>query len=248
MKKNSEQQLAELCGVAEAHGGKCLSKHYKDSKTKLRWRCIKGHEWNAIPQSVLRGHWCMICGNERQGRMKAHTIEMMHNLAAAKGGVCLSLSYKNNTSKLRWRCKHGHEWEAVPGSIAGSGGGSGTWCPICAGRLPKNVALQELKQLAANRGGKLLSLRYQSTMSHLRWQCAKGHEWKAISSAVKRGAWCPVCAGSFPLNLARMRQAAKSYGGRCLAKKYINTGTPIQWRCAEGHQWNAKPDHVLTGH
>ena len=247
-KQDRQRRLEEMCRLANACGGACLSRRFVDTKTKLHWRCAEGHEWSAIPQNVIRNHWCMICGNERQGRAKAHTIEMMHRVAAAKGGVCLSQSYRNNLTKIRWRCKRGHEWEAVPSSIVGSGGRKGSWCPICAGKLPKDSALQELKKLAASRGGKLLSARYQDARSHLRWRCANGHEWKAIPDAVKRGGWCPICGGSYPLNLAPMRKAARSFGGRCLSKEYVNSQSHIHWRCAEGHEWKAKPGHVLEGH
>jgi hypothetical protein len=118
--------------IARERGGRCLSQRYVDSKTKLRWRCAAGHEWSAIPLNVARGHWCPVCGNERQGRQKAHTIEMMREVAARKGGECLSESYRNNRSLLRWRCSHGHEWEAAAGKVKG-----GTWCPTCAGKKPR---------------------------------------------------------------------------------------------------------------
>jgi hypothetical protein len=246
--QDRQRRLEEMCRLANSRGGVCLSKHFVDNKTKLRWRCAKGHEWRAIPQNVIRNHWCMICGNERQGQLKALTIDMMHKIAAERGGKCLSEVYKNNLTKLRWRCKHGHEWEAVPGSIVGTKNFKGTWCPICVGKLPKDSALQELKNLAVSRGGMLLSKRYQNARSHLRWQCAKGHEWKAVPDNVKHGHWCPVCAGSFPLNIGQMRKAAHDFGGNCLSKKYINVDTHLRWRCSEGHEWDAKPYHVLTGH
>jgi len=246
--RDRQRRLEEMRRLANARGGACLSKHFVDNRTKLHWRCAEGHEWRAIPQNVVRDHWCMICGNERQGRLKAHTIEMMRKIAAERGGECLSEIYRNNLTKLRWRCKQGHEWEAVPGSIMESHGREGSWCPICVGKLPKDSALQELKKLAASRGGLLLSMRYQNARAHLRWQCAKGHKWKAIPDAVKRGSWCPVCGGSFPLNIGQMRRAARVFGGRCLSKEYVNSDTHIHWRCAEGHDWEAKPYHVLKGH
>ncbi len=242
------RRLEEMRKLAVARGGECLSNRFIDNKTKLHWRCAEGHEWEAIPQNVIRGHWCMICGNERQGRLKAHTIEMMQKIAAERGGECLSTIYKNNTTELRWRCKHGHEWTAVPGSVVGRKNFKGSWCPICAGKLPKNSALQELQKLAVRRGGKLLSKHYKNARSHLRWQCAKAHKWSAIPSAVKRGGWCPICAGSFPLNIGHMRKAASTFDGRCLSKKYINVDTPLRWRCLEGHEWSARPENVLAGH
>ena len=231
--QDRQRRLDEMCQLAKARGGACLADNFVDNKTKLRWRCNEGHEWNAIPQSVLRGSWCEICAKRRVGRQKAHTIEMMHKIAAERGGKCLSQIYKNNLTELRWRCKQGHEWEAIPASIV-----KGSWCGICVGKLPKKMALEELKKLAASRrGGLLLSKRYNNSKSHLLWQCAKGHKWPAIPGAVKRGGWCRVCAGSFPLNIGQMRKAARVYGGRCLSKKYVNVDTHLLWRCVEGHEF-----------
>jgi hypothetical protein len=251
MKYNDEHRtlvLERLQRIAAGHGGVCLSNHYINTITKLRWRCVAGHEWEAVPFNVSRGHWCMICGNERQGRAKAHSIEMMQEIADSRGGQCLSSSYRNNLSKLRWRCAKGHEWEAVPGSIVGSGKHEGSWCPICAGKLPKRLAFENLKHLATARRGQLLSIGYHNAKTPLRWKCASGHEWEAIPDAVKRGTWCPVCGGSYPLNLALMQEPAQKRGGDCLSTEYVNSKTHLHWKCAEGHEWTAKPDHVLKGH
>ncbi len=242
------RRLEEMKSLAVARGGECLSKRYTDNRTKLRWRCATGHEWDAIPLSVERDHWCAICGNERQGRAKAHSIEMMQKIAASRGGQCLSSFYKNNLTKLRWRCKQGHEWEAVPGSITGSGGRKGSWCPICAGKLPEDAALEQLKELAVSRGGVLVSTHYSDARTSLTWKCAKGHEWRAVPDAVKHGTWCPVYGGSHPLNLEMMKNHARKYRGECLSGQYINSKTHLRWRCCEGHEWEAKSDHVLKGH
>ncbi len=247
-KEDRIRRLEEMNSLAVARGGECLSKRYTDNRTKLRWHCAAGHEWDAIPLNVKRDHWCAICGNERQGQAKAHSIEMMQKIAASRGGRCLSSLYKNNLTKLRWCCKQGHEWEAVPGSITGSGGRNGSWCPICVGKLPKNSALEQLNELAVRRGGVLLSTHYEGARASLHWKCGKGHEWRAVPNAVKHGTWCPVCGGSYPLNLQMMKNHARKYGGECLSSQYINSKTHLRWRCCEGHEWEAKSDHVLKGH
>jgi len=146
------RRLEVLRRIAANQAGEGLASHYTDSRTKLSWRCAVGHEWNAIPLNVARGHWCIICGNERQGRAKAHSIEMMRKIAASRAGQCLSASYKNNLTRLRWRCARGHEWDAVPGSVVGSGKRKGSWCPTCVGKLPNGLALERLKQVAVSRG------------------------------------------------------------------------------------------------
>ena len=241
-------RFERLKQIAAGHGGACLSTQYVSSAVKLRWRCARGHEWEALANNIARGHWCIICGNERHGRAKARSIGMMDNIAASRGGQCLSSSYRNNLTKLRWRCARGHEWEAVPGSIVSSAKHKGSWCPICVGKLPKELAFEKLSGLATARGGALLSMSYHNAITPLRWRCAKDHEWEAIPDAVKHGTWCPVCGGSYPLNLAIMQDYAQKRGGACLSAKYVNSKTHLHWECAEGHEWTAKPDHVLKGH
>jgi hypothetical protein len=237
------QRIQECKTVAASRGGVCLSGSYIDTKTKLKWQCAKGHKWEALPWNVLKGHWCLICGNEQQGRAKAHSIEVAQKAAERKGGLCLSTEYKNNNTKLRWRCAKGHEWEAVPTSIT-----SGSWCPMCAGKLPTEQALLGLQQIALGKGGLLLSKNYRGAFAKLWWRCEYGHEWQAAPNNVKQGSWCLICGGSHPLTLTDMQAAAKSLGGECLSTEYINSHTPLLWRCAEGHEWKANPTHVRDGH
>lgn len=236
-------RLKEMQQLAQIHGGVCLSKCYVDHEAKLRFRCAENHEWEAVPSSVRRGTWCGICGSKRVGRSKALTIEKMHEIAAKHGGECHSQVYKNNATKLRWRCKDGHEWEAVPASIL-----IGRWCAICAGKLPKPQALQELQKIAAKRGGLLLSKRYQNSHSRLLWQCGKGHKWKAVPSAVNDNPVKVEQLGVWKRKyLEEMQNIAKARGGKLLSKFYINNQTKLQWRCKEGHIWEAVPGSVKGG-
>lgn len=41
----------------------------------------------------------------------------MQKIAESKGGKCLSEKYVINNSKLKWQCKEGQIWDAVPDSI-----------------------------------------------------------------------------------------------------------------------------------
>lgn len=240
---NPETQLEFYKGLAHERGGECLSVKYLNNKTKLSWKCAEGHEWDAIPSNIKRGHWCQICGNYRQGRQKAKSIETAKELARAKGGVCLSSEYVNNHTKLHWRCADGHKWLAVPASIQ-----RGAWCPICAGKLPPRDALIVLQQHALSLGGECISEEYHGAKTKLRWKCAAGHEWLAIPDSVRRGTWCPHCGGSMPLTLAVMHETARAKGGECLSTHYVNSNEKLRWRCAEGHEWEAVAYHVRAGH
>jgi len=63
-KPESELALEDVQGAAEFRGGRLISEEMTtgDWKTKLRFRCAFGHEFDASPRLVLEGgHWCPMC-------------------------------------------------------------------------------------------------------------------------------------------------------------------------------------------
>jgi len=123
--------LKEYQDIAKYKEGKCLSTEYKNNITKLRFRCKKGHEFEANPNDV-KSHksWCPIC-MER----KKLTLKEIQDIAKERGGKCLSSEYKNNKSKLKFRCKKGHEFEITPTHLKGRD----QWCPICSERTGETI-------------------------------------------------------------------------------------------------------------
>lgn len=232
--------IDEMYNIAIKRGGVCLSTKYTDIKTKLRWRCSKGHEWDARPGDVKRGSWCPNC----QG-IKKHTIEDIQIIAHERGGVCLSTHYINSKEKLRWCCSKGHEWWAIISSIK-----RGSWCPICARRdVSKKLkhSIDKFRLIAEAKGGECLSSQYINAHTKLRWRCSEGHEWMATPNSVRKGAWCPDCFNKRRgrekrIGIEEMNRIAREMGGECLSVTYINSKTKLRWRCSEGHEWNATPD------
>jgi glutaredoxin len=221
--------------LAAQRSGRCISKRYFNSGIRLQWQCSRGHEWKAFPANVIRGSWCPHCAG-----VKRLTLREMQVLAGHQGGECLSKRYVNNATKLRWRCAGGHEWEAAPAPVK-----KGQWCPYCA-RVAR-LTLQELLAIAAQRGGECLSPEYINTSRHLRWKCARGHQWDAIPASVKKGSWCPHCVHNHQLRLQEMQQIARDRGGSCISKRYTNNETALLWECRRGHRWKATPSNVKRG-
>ncbi|MDN4605893.1 hypothetical protein [Sporosarcina highlanderae] len=118
--------IEEMNQIARDRNGLCLSIEYINNRTKLRWRCAKGHEWDATPDAVKRGTWCEICSKKESGKKRRLKIEEMHSIAKERGGRCLSTEYINNSTHLLWECSIGHTWKANANNIK-----SGTWCPRC---------------------------------------------------------------------------------------------------------------------
>jgi hypothetical protein len=177
--------LKDCQDLAEAKGGDCLSTVYRQSELKMKWRCSKGHEWNASSSSIKdMGSWCPHC----VGKAK-HTLKDCQDLAESKGGDCLSTVYRQSKLKLKWRCSKGHEWNASISSIKISG----SWCPHCVGKAKHTLG--QCQRFAEAKGGKCLSTEYIGCLKKMKWRCSKGHEWNAPYSAIKNNAnWCPVCS------------------------------------------------------
>ena len=167
-------------------------------------------------------------------RCRPLDLGIAFSTARARGGSCLSDTYRNIWTPLRWRCARGHEWSASLGSVKDKG----SWCPTCSSRAP--LGLEVAQELALARGGRCLSERYINSASHLHWQCAAGHEWHTSLHSVRTArSWCPRCSSSAPLGLEVAVKEAALRGGSCLSKYYINLRTPLHWRCEQGHEWHA---------
>ena len=86
----AQSWLIKMQELAASKGGKCLSKVYVDSHTKLTWECSQGHAWDAKPNNVSNGTWCPICSKGKVNGGKRRTIIDIKNYAIKMGGLCLS--------------------------------------------------------------------------------------------------------------------------------------------------------------
>ncbi|WP_341316945.1 hypothetical protein WN982_37130 [Paraburkholderia sp. IMGN_8] len=233
--KSTRRSLADAQRAAAGLGGRCLSSEYFNGTTPLWFECADGHRWQTTPATVFAGHWCQLCWDRR----RRHTIEQMRELAASRGGQCLSGDYLNQHQPLRWRCAQGHEWESKAAIVKGH------WCPQCQ-REQSRTGIGRMREIAAERGGQCLSDRYVNAHAYLQWRCARGHTWEAASTRIQQGQWCPYCSGR-RYSLADMQALAHTRGGECLSDSYLTVQEKLRWRCGQRHVWEATPALVVTG-
>jgi hypothetical protein len=108
--------------------------------------------------------------------------------------------------------------------------------------------IEKAKSWAKEKGGRCLSTGYLGLHGKLRWQCELEHEvWEASPAKIYAGRWCPTCGGRKKKTLEQAQNLAKSFGGKCLAKKLVNANTKISWECKRGHSWKASFDSVNQG-
>ena len=170
---------------AEQRGGKCLSKHYVDSQTKLAWECKNGHGFKMSRDVVKQQkNWCHQCRVEEDRNKRLLEIK---KIAKQKGGACLSNTYKNLDTKVAMVCKEGHKWSPTPLDIIYSN----SWCPHCYGKIRFTIGY--MQKLAGKRGGTCLSKTYVDSKTKLTWKCEKGHVWRTPAGNIIDGTWCPKC-------------------------------------------------------
>lgn len=238
--------LQELRRIAKRRAGECLSRRYVKATSPLRWRCALGHEWLATLASIIRRNtWCPVCAGNRKLDLRE-----LRRMAREHGGRCLSRQYVNGRTPLMWKCKYGHRWKAAAEQIKGGLHRNGTWCPKCYNqrRIFRPLGtIQEMRRLAVIRGGRCMSASYPGSRAKLLWKCGHGHRWYAVPGNIKRGNWCPICAGNQRMKLRDYRALATAHGGKCLSKQYRNNDTNLRWQCARGHEWFATGSSVRRG-
>jgi hypothetical protein len=232
--------LKDMQRLAKTYCGRCLSTVYVNSGTKLAWQCRCGYIWDATPDNIKAGNWCVVCSKAKRDK---DWLAEMQEIARSHGGRCLSERYEGSKAKLTWQCSEGHVWQSAPKCVKSAQ----SWCPVC--RYDKRrLDLATMQALAASKGGRCLSEHYVSVNHTMRWRCAQGHEWDATGARIQSGSWCKACVhAQLRLTLDDMHELARARSGKCRSEAYTSNRIKLDWECSEGHRWSAVPAHVKNG-
>ena len=227
------------------------------SHKKVWWKCKKGHESQAEIKARVRGDKCPYC-TRRVVSSNENDLATTHPALAAewhpsKNGTLTPDQVLSGAKRaVWWKCKKGHEWQAMIYSRTFAGSG----CPICSNRkiLPgendlatffPDIALQWNQE----RNG-TLKPDAVSPYSNKKvwWRCDKGHEYNAeIADRTSANTDCPYCAGrkvlkgfndlqtKEPLIAAQWHSTLNGE----LTPDQVTCGSNkvVWWQCADGHVW-----------
>lgn len=105
------------------------------SGKKVWWKCKNGHTYQATIGNRSNGKGCPFCSSKR-------VIKGVNDLQTINPSLAAEWNYKlngilvptevlpNSNKKVWWKCKNGHEWQAVISSRS-----RGRGCPICSSGL-----------------------------------------------------------------------------------------------------------------
>ena len=229
----------------------------KHSNQLVWWKCDKGHEWQAkICNRCVGGTQCPYCKGKK-------VIVGVDDLVTVNPSLVEEWNYERNTTlpqnykgnshaKVWWKCKKGHEWQAVISSRHSNNRG----CPYCSGRLAivgksdlETVNPNILKEWDYERNTKEPNAYMQGSHEKVWWVCSKGHNYQqTIRAKILKGMGCPYCSGRLPIvgetDLVTVNPTlVKEWNydkNKSLPQEYTHhSGQKVWWKCKKGHEWIA---------
>ena len=109
--------------------------------------------------------------------------------------------------------------------------------------MTRRLDIHDVRKLAENKGGKLISTTYKNAHQTLMWQCSLGHIFKSNQSNIQSGNnWCGECTKIERLNSAK--KIAKINNLECLSEEYLGSDKRLKWKCKNGHILFRSPDEI----
>jgi hypothetical protein len=246
--KKAECQQSFIDKVKEREG-EIIEGVYENKASVYTIKCKRGHIWNPMWCAIMvQNSWCRICSNKDRKKI-AWTLELCRELAISKGGECLSESYVNTTTPMKWTCGL-HQWDATLASM------KRTWCPECTKKVRTSKisdTIEDARRIAAMHGGTCLSKEYVHRPGKMRWKCGKcNHEWDARFTDIKWGRFCPRCsknvsAAKLRLSIEQVREIGAKRGWELVSTSYKSNKTYLDWRCPYNHVFRMRLSEVTTG-
>lgn len=169
---------------------------YENSHSKIKCKCKQcGHEWDALPYSLLSGSGCRKCADKQLSINKAKSHEWyIGEVFKILPHIEVLGEYINAKTPILHKCKIcNYEWNAYSSNVL-----KGHGCKKCANKKisesftkTHEQFITELKQV--NNEIEILES-YTGGFNKIMCKCKKcNKEWLAIPNTLLRGSGCPSC-------------------------------------------------------
>lgn len=229
------------------------------SGIKVWWKCNKGHSYRMSFESRNRGTGCPVCAGQK-------LLEGFNDLKTRYPEIAIEWCYEKNgklvpeqvmpgsNSKVWWKCKEGHTYNAAIASRTNLKSG----CPYCSGnkvvsgrndlytKYPWIIDRWDFeKNVKVNP-----SLQAPYTHKKVWWKCATGHSFYSEVSKIivyydrKKRFRCPICEGDtkkkvINLNTNEVFESLEAAARSCGLKKGYTISLCCQGKQkkAGGYSW-----------
>ena len=165
---------------------------YVNNKTKIRFKCSRGHVYFQRPDHHLDNHGCKLCATIKLSDNRRKTTKEYIQECKEKGLDLPIESYVNNSTKIKHKCKKcGNIYMKKPSNHL-----SGQGCPNCAidnlANIKKKSQERYIKE-CKDKGYDLPIEEYVNAHTKIDYRCSKGHIYPQTPDDHLRGKGCPKC-------------------------------------------------------
>ena len=226
---------------------------YKGANTKLMIKHNNcGHEWNVVPDSLLRGHGCPKCGRVKSNQKKRKMHEIFVKEIYDKCGDKYTVLGKYINTKTKVLVKHNckecnfHEWEITPDNLL-----RGNGCPVCGKEINK-INNKEFQRMFKEKYGDEFTLldEYSGSRNKMRirhnCEYCGNHIRIMRADSILKELKCRVCEElEYNEKTFKEKLSKKEKGSYELISEYKNKNTKVLIRHKCGYSWKVEPSVIL---
>ncbi len=205
-------------------GCELLEEEYINAHYKMRYICICGEKSYITFNSFQQGVRCKECGYKKSAEKFKFTLEYAEQYFEDHGCKLLEKEYKNNSTKMRYRCVCGNISYICFGNFQ-----QGKRCMNCSGN--KKHTIEDAKQFFLDNNCELLEEKYIDAHTKMRYICSCGHKSKISFSNFQQGKRCAKCGGTEKYIIEFAKQCFEEAGCVLLETEYIDVFTLMTYRC-----------------
>lgn len=176
---------------------------------------------------MLRSLLLIMGGRKELPRKK--TYEEVKQKFEEKGYLLLEEDYKNNHTKMEYRCPNHPDKKNL---ITYHDLNAGCGCKYCAGNNIK-YEYKQVKYEFEKRGYKLLENEYKGVHDKMYFQCPNhlNKKLQMTFNQLLKGIKCKYCSGKGSPSVLEVKQLFKKKGYELLSDTYINSKSPLKYIC-----------------
>lgn len=256
-----KRYLEELRRIAEENGGKLLSSEWKGSKAMYLFSFSDGRLFERNASNLRTNGWPTnpdrYLRNYTEGAAPVLLAELLE-IARANRGKLLSKVWKGSHAKYCFSFADGREFEISAAKLKGRG-----WPkdPDTYLRRRNNkrglIYLEELRLIAKENGGKLISTDWQGSSAKYRFAFSDGRQFEKSANNLRTIGWpkdpevffrkgpAKLCARQ--LLLSELRQIAKSNRGQLLSSEWKGGNAKYHFSFEDGREFQTSASSLRFG-
>lgn len=218
--------------------------------------CVCGHKWDGLPNSLLGGHGCIVCGNKRSGIVRSKTHQQFLNELSKVTTTIVPLEeYKTALTKIWVECTEcGRKWQVEPNSLL-QGKGCNVCSSILGGEKLRKTHNQFVHELFEKHPNLVVNSEYVTMHHNINFTCMDcNNTFDRIAADIFYEGGCPICnvnnlpqrqpkdLEQFLIDLQQINGNISYVGGYTKASNKIHVKCNI---C--GHDWHPVGTSLTSG-